>query len=82
MTEPVRTWASASPIAAALSSQLRVGSSATAAARPACIEREATTRTSFSDSSAARSAAITTFGEFGSTTTSSAGASWIPASSS
>ena len=46
------------------------------------MEREVTTRTSLSDSSAARSAAITTFGEFGSTTTSSAGASWIPASSS
>jgi hypothetical protein len=46
------------------------------------MEREGTTRTSFSESSAARSAAITTFGEFGRTTISSAGASWMPASSS
>ena len=37
------------------------------------------TRTVFSESSAARSAAIRTFGEFGSTTTSSAGTSWMPA---
>ena len=59
-----------------------IGSSATAAARPDAIERVATTRTVFSESSAARSAAIRTFGEFGRTTTSSAGMSWMPASSS
>ena len=69
-------------MAVPLSCALRVGSSATAADRPACMERVATTRTVLSDSSAARSAAITTLGEFGSTTTSSAGTSWMPASSS
>ena len=59
-----------------------VASSATAAARPDAIERVGTTRTTFSESSAARSAAMRTLGEFGSTTTSSAGTSWMPASSS
>ena len=82
VTAPVRTSASASSIASPFAAAPRVGSSATAAARPACWERVGTTKTFFSDSSAARSAAISTFGEFGSTTTSSAGTSWMPASSS
>ena len=70
-------WDGASGTIAAASA---VGSSATAAARPACWERTRTTRTVLSDSSAARSAAMITFGEFGSTTTSSAGTPWMPAS--
>ena len=55
-------------------------SNAIAAASPACCEREGTTWTCFSDSSAARSAAMNTFGLFGSTTTCSAGTAWMPAS--
>ena len=80
MTAPVRTWASASAIAAAFASAPLAGSSATAAARPACCERVRTTQTVLSDSSAARSAAMITFGELASTTTSSAGTPWMPAS--
>ena len=82
VTPPVRTWRSVSSIAAALRRASTDGSSATTAARPEAIERVGTTWTVFSDSSAARSAAIRTLGEFGSTTTSSAGTSWMPASSS
>ena len=54
----------------------------TAAASPACSEREGTTTTFLSDSSAARSAAMNTFELLGSSTTSSAGTEWIAASSS
>ena len=80
MTDPVRTWVSASAIAAAFASAPLAGSSATAAASPACWERVRTTQTVLSDSSAARSAAMITFGELASTTTCSAGAPWMPAS--
>ena len=60
-------------IASALAAAPRLGSRLTAAASPAWGERDITTTTVFSDSSAARSAAITTFGLFGSTSTCSAG---------
>ena len=82
VTPPVRTRWTVSSIAAAFVGASLDGSSATAAARPAAIERVGTTRTRFSESSAARSAAIRTLEEFGRTTTSSAGTSWMPASSS
>ena len=81
-TAPMRSSTIASSIAAATSSAGRLGSSATAAVSPACWERVGTTTTVLSDSSAARSAAMITFEEFGSTMTSSAGTSWMPASSS
>ena len=58
------------------------GKYATSAASAVCWLREGTTTTCFSESSAARSAAMITFALFGSTTTSSAGTAWIPASSS
>ena len=58
---------------AALASASRPGSSATATASPACCERVGSTRTCFSDSSAARSAAMITLGLLGRTTTCSAG---------
>ena len=67
-------------IASALAAPSRSASSAIAAASPACCERERTTWTCFSDSSAARSAAMKTFELLGSTTTSSAGTAWMPAS--
>ena len=69
-------------MAAALAAASRSARNATVAASPACSERVGTTRTTFSDSSAARSAAMITFAEFGRTTTSSAGTSCTPASSS
>ena len=58
------------------------GSSSTSASRLACCEVAGTTRAGFSESSQARSAAITTFEELGRTSTSSAATPWIPASSS
>ena len=69
-------------MAAAFSAAPAAGSRATAATRPACIDRVGTTRTAFSESSAARSAAMSTLGEFGSTTTSSVATPWMPARSS
>ncbi len=81
-TAPVRTRSSAASMAFAFSSAPRWDSRLTAPSSPACCEREATTRTCLSDSSAARSAAMITLGLLGSTTTSSAGTSWIPARSS
>ncbi len=81
-TEPLRMRPSAAVIAAAFCAAPWVGESATSAARAVCWLREGTTTTCFSDSSAACSAAMITFGLFGSTTTSSAATAWIPASSS
>jgi hypothetical protein len=78
-TPPVRIASSASSIASAFSAALRSPLSAIDAASPACCERDGTTRTTFSDSSAARSAAMITLALLGSTTTSSAGTSWMPA---
>ncbi len=75
----MRTRSSVSIIASAFSTARRAGSRLTAAARPAWGEREATTQTVFSDSSAARSAAMMTLELLGSTTTSSAGTAWIAA---
>ncbi len=50
--------------------------------RLSCSEVAGTTRAGFSESSQARSAAITTLEELGKTSTSSEGTSWMPASSS
>ena len=82
VTAPVRTWRSASVIAAALPSRCDPGRARSPRRAPPASSATGTTRTFLSDSSAARSAAMITFGEFGSTTTSSAGTSWMPASSS
>ena len=81
-TAPVRSPASTSRIAAALSCAMCAGSRLTAATSPACSDREATTSTVRSDSSAARSAAINTLELLGSTTICSAATPWIAASSS
>ena len=79
-TAPVRTCSIAARIAAALAAASWPGSRATAAASPACWERVGTTTTRLSDSSATRSAAMTTLGLLGKTTISSAGAACTPAS--
>ena len=79
-TAPVCSRSSASRIVAALSCAVRPGSRLTAAISPACSDRDATTSTVRSDSSAARSAAISTLELFGSTMICSAATPWIAAS--